>query len=78
LEEQVRVFAAWTMHFQIMMNERPTKCIFKINHTCRSKTDILNIWFTLKMHFVGLSNMIEVRVSESRELRRNAGVSGGK
>jgi hypothetical protein len=23
--------------------------------TCRSKIDILNIWFTLKMHFVGIS-----------------------
>jgi hypothetical protein len=26
--------------------------------TCRSKIDILNIWFTLKMHFVGLSLII--------------------
>jgi hypothetical protein len=24
--------------------------------TCRSKSDILNIWFTLKLHFVGLSS----------------------
>jgi hypothetical protein len=36
--------------FKIMMKERPTKC--------RSKIDILNIWFTLKMHFVGLSFII--------------------
>jgi hypothetical protein len=25
-------FAAWTMHFQIMIKERPTKFIFKVNH----------------------------------------------
>jgi hypothetical protein len=25
-------FAAWTMHFQIMMKASPTKCIFKVNH----------------------------------------------
>jgi hypothetical protein len=83
-------FAAW-----VMMKERPTKYIFKVNHifrisilllhvsvlqerhlqwaqsiirillapwslcscsteTCSSKIDILNIWFTFKMHFVGL------------------------
>jgi hypothetical protein len=26
--------------------------------TCRSKVDILNVWFTLKVHFVGLSFII--------------------
>jgi hypothetical protein len=29
-ETEVVDFAAWTMHFQIMMKERPTKCIFKV------------------------------------------------
>jgi hypothetical protein len=53
--------------FKLWEKERPTICIFKV--TCRSKIDILNfvaldcrfpfvcclnIWFTLKMHFVGL------------------------
>jgi hypothetical protein len=28
-------FAAWTMNFQIMMKERLTKCIFKVNHIFR-------------------------------------------
>jgi hypothetical protein len=107
-------FAAWTINFQIMMKERPTKCISKVNHIfrisilllhvsalqerhlqeaqsilmklcvcyvisaewewltvcvlsaegscsaeiCRSKIDILNIWFTLKMHSYGLSLFI--------------------
>jgi hypothetical protein len=26
--------------------------------TCRSKIGILNVWFNLKMHFVGLSIII--------------------
>jgi hypothetical protein len=29
--------------FQIMMKERPTKCIFKVNHIFRSNIDILTI-----------------------------------
>jgi hypothetical protein len=33
--------------------------------TCRSKIDILNIWFTLKKHFVGFSFIISTQNIEN-------------
>jgi hypothetical protein len=36
-------FAAWTMHFQIMMKERPTKFIFKVNHIFRISVLLVHV-----------------------------------
>jgi hypothetical protein len=35
--------AAWTMHFQIIMKERPTKCIYKVNHIFRISILLLRV-----------------------------------
>jgi hypothetical protein len=47
--------AAWTMYFQISAGYFGRSCSAE---TCWSKIDILNVWFTLKMHFVGFSFII--------------------
>jgi hypothetical protein len=42
-ELQTEDFAAWTMHFQIMMKERPMKCIFKVNLIFRISILLLHV-----------------------------------
>jgi hypothetical protein len=39
----IAVFAAWTMHFQIMVKERPVKCIFEVNHILRISILLLHV-----------------------------------
>jgi hypothetical protein len=46
-------FAAWTMHFQIMMKERPTKCIFKVNHICKISILLLHVSALQERHLQG-------------------------
>jgi hypothetical protein len=36
-------FAAWIMHFQIMVKERPTKCIYRVNHVFRISLLLLHV-----------------------------------
>jgi hypothetical protein len=40
----VIVFAAWTMQFQIMMKEKPTNCMFKVNHIFKISTRLYKFW----------------------------------
>jgi hypothetical protein len=40
---ELTVFATWTMHFQIIMKERPTKRIFKVNHIFLTSILLLHV-----------------------------------
>jgi hypothetical protein len=46
-------FAAWTMHVQIMMKERPTNCIFKVTHTFRISILLLHVSALQERHLQG-------------------------
>jgi hypothetical protein len=46
-------FAAWTIHFQIMIKERPTKCIFNPLFTFGSLLTTHRRWSTPYLHFFG-------------------------
>jgi hypothetical protein len=54
----VHNFAAWTMHFQIMMKERPKKCIFKVNHIVRISILLLQVSALLERHLQGAQSIL--------------------
>jgi hypothetical protein len=57
----ISIWALMTLHTHnfIRILRAPWRWRSCSAETCRSKTDILNIWFTLKTHFVGLSFIIK-------------------
>jgi hypothetical protein len=44
---------AWTMYFQIMMKERPTKCTFKIKRMFRISILLLHVSALQECHLQG-------------------------
>jgi hypothetical protein len=57
-ETPQNISAAWTMHFQIMMKERQTKCIFKVNHTVRISILLLHVSALQERHLQGAQNIL--------------------
>jgi energy-converting hydrogenase Eha subunit A len=53
VSKKFHIFAAWTMHFQIMMKERPTKFIFKVNHIFRISILLLHVSALQECHLQG-------------------------
>jgi hypothetical protein len=51
-------FAAWTMYFQIMMKERPTKYIFKVNHIFRISILLPHVSALQKGHLQGAQRIL--------------------
>jgi hypothetical protein len=51
--ENVFFFSGWTMHFQIMVKETPTKCIFKVNHIFRISVLLLHVLALQERHRQG-------------------------
>jgi hypothetical protein len=46
------------MHFQIMMKEIPTKCIFKVNHIFRISILLLHVSALQERHFQGAQKIL--------------------
>jgi hypothetical protein len=51
-------FAAWTMYFQIMMKERPTKCIFKVNQIFRILILLPHVLALQECHLQGAQSIL--------------------
>jgi hypothetical protein len=49
---------AWTVHFQIMIKEGPTKCIFKVNHMFRISILLLHVSALQERHLQGTQRFL--------------------
>jgi hypothetical protein len=58
LNVSVSYFAAWIMHFQIMMKERLTKCIFKVNLVFRTSILLLHVSALRERHLHGAQSIL--------------------